>query len=461
MSSPRLHGATIALCLLLTCRFGWAVDAPQGGPQPMLSESGNPQPAPPPVFAPSEDLGPANSTPAMMALPVDNSSNASPGAEARKWYSISVALRETYDDNTNTTSTNEQAALETSLSPSLLIDAPYTDGHLTARFTFNATYYDYLNKGSNTNAGGSADNDPLQYSSDFIVQYNHAFSTRFNLSVADNPRYYTDPSVFESTGTNYQDGPYITNTLNGSFTAQWTPLWGTSTNYSNTVTAYEQSSVADSQNSVENTGSQSVSYSILPKIAINAGGTVDSLSYETADRGYTSYTAFIGGSWAALPSLSLTANGGGSYTQTVQSANQGGSNEGLSPYGAVSLAWTLGKRSSLSFTYSHEITPTDQSDANGQSSDRFTANFSYQITPSVSTFLQGIYTLSDVSGSLIANNAISAYTESDYALNTGVTYHCNNFLDFDFNLSTTGVSSGIATLDYSRQEASFGIRGTY
>jgi len=212
---------------------------------------------------------------------------------------------------------------------------------------------------------------------------------------------------------------------------------------------------------VENTGTQSLAFAILPKISLNVGGIADNTTYEAAaHRGYTSYTGFGGVSWGALPTLSLSGRGGATYTQVVQT--QGSASSGsFSPYAAFSIGWALGARSSLSFDYSHEITPTDQLGANGQSSDRVSANFSYSITPSLSAHLQGIYTLADITPALISSSSVSSYTETSYGIDTGMTYHYNSFLDFSAEFSSYAVSSGIATDNYTRQQVTLGITGTY
>jgi hypothetical protein len=160
-----------------------------------------------------------------------------------------------------------------------------------------------------------------------------------------------------------------------------------------------------------------------------------------------------------LPSLTVSGRGGGSYTEPNSSQAT------ISPYAALSIGWTLGAHSSLSFDYAHEVTPSDEVNANGQTSDRFSANFSYSITPSLSAHLQGIYTKADISSTLINSDVAgvsSGYTENDYGLDTGLTYHYNSNFDFDAGITLSGVtSSGISTNNYTRDQTYVGVRGTY
>lgn len=453
--------ALLTLCLLLSCRWGMAsvVEAPVASPPPASS-------GPPPASSSNTYLAPVNpatvdqldmSTPAMMALPVNTPSLGKDASTTRKFYTITASLREIYDTNVNTSSSNTQSSSETELSPSVLVDFPTLAGDFSARYTFDITYYHYANSGNNGNGGNSSSSNDatVQLTHEFVAQYSHAFSERFNLALAEQFRYYIQPSLYDNVGTAYQDGAYISNTIDGTLSSQWTPLVGTSTTYSNTVIKYEESDVAIDQNSVENTASETVSFAVLPKISVSLGGIGDNITYQTADRGYTTYTGFVGGQWEALPTLSMTARGGGTYDETVDNQSS------ISPYGALSLNWSLGAHSQLSFNYAHEITPSDQVGANGQTSDRVSASFRYDISATLSSHLQTSLTSSNVPSQLSNSAATNNYSEYQYYLDTGLTYHYNSFLDFDSGITLTGVSSDSSVNDYNRDEVYIGVRGTY
>jgi hypothetical protein len=419
---------------------------PGSSPGPTFLSPGNPAT----INGQTDMTSPA--TPAMMALPANPAPLAGDANSSRKWYTISASLREIYDDNVTTSSNNPQSSLETELSPSILADFPSLDNDFSARYTMDITYY---STGPDTGSNGGNGGSETLLTHEFVAQYTHAFSDRFNLNLAEEFRYYTEPSIDQSTGTNYQNGAYIANILNGTLTSQWTPLFGTTTTYSNIIVRYDNSAVALVQNNIENTGSQTFSFAILPKIGVNFGGIVDDVNYNETSRGYTAYTGFIGIQWQALPSLSVSGRGGGTYVEIVQGQPY------TSPYAALTVNWTLGKRSALTFDYSHEVTPTDQIGANGQIADRFNANFRYDITSSLSSHLQLVFTNADITQQLLISGAGNSYTESTYALDTGLTYHYNNYLDLDSGITLSGVSSGISTNDYTRDQVYVGVRGTY
>ncbi len=441
MSSRRPHGL-ITLCLLLSCRFVWAVDQSYVAPIN-------------PATVGSPDVTSPSGPPALMALPANSPPLAPDASSTRKFYTLSAELREIYDDNVGTTHTNPQAAFETELSPSVLVDFPTADNDFSARYTFDLTYYSKGGANGETSKNGSVD-----YTHEFVAQYKHSFSDRFNLNVSEQFRYYTEPSIYESVGTPYRNGAYVSNSLNGTFTGQWTPLLGSTTTYSNTIVRYDEAAIAQGQDSIENTASQSINFSVAPKIQLALGGIIDDISYDEIARGYTNYTGFAGAGWQVLPSLNVTVRGGGSYIQLDQAGTQSDSSP-LSPYAAFSLDWSLGARSELTFDYAHEVTPTYQTGADAQSSDRVSANLRYDITPFLSAHLQGIYTESNISQSFITSTTLHSYNEDEYSLDTGLTYKYNTYLSIDGGVTLSGVDSGLDYLNYTRDETYVGIRGTY
>ncbi len=415
--------------------------------------------SPAPGVAPSE-IGNNAATPAMLALPANTGTTTGgsngPGIDANnlhKFWTISVGLRETYDDNVNTSNTNKATSLETSLSPSILVNFPMENTTFTAAYTFSGTYY--------SQTGGTGSN--LQYSNQFSAQLNHDFSERFSVNASDGFIDSTEPNIFGTTGTPYRDGENISNAFGAGFNAQWTPLIGSQTTYSNTYVDYLDSAVATGQNSLENTASQTVSFTVVPKISVNFGGIYDTIHYDQITRGYTTYTGFVGGSWTVLPNISASLRGGGSYTTSKQlnTAGQYVDVSQVSPYVDLSGSWQIGERSSLTGDYSHEITPNDYVGANGQQSDRVSANFSYQVSPQLSTHLQLSYTYSDTSGALFATQGQQSYTESVYGLDVGAAYNFVKYFSLTLDIYESGVSSQISAFDYSRDQVSLGVRGTY
>ena len=324
----------------------------------------------------------------------------------------------------------------------------------SAGYTFTGTYYDYIKQNQGEN---------FQYSNSVSATLSHDFSSRFSLSASDSLDDSPEPNLFGTTGTPYRNGQQISNAFSAGLSAQWTPIIGSQTTYGNTLVRYLNEDEALVQNSLENTASQSLSVSVVPTVSANLGGIFDTLSYDQNGRGYTSYTGFLGTTWQALPNVSTSFRAGASYTETPQVQADGSTTNSASfgPYADISGSWQIGARSSLTGDYSHEVTPTDNSGSNGQEADRVSANFNYAVNPQLSTHLQLSYTYSVISGAFIYQSGLGSYDETVYAVDAGASYGFIKFFSLTFDVTESGGSTQEPGSSYTRDEVSFGVRGTY
>ena len=403
-----------------------------GTPTPIQAPGNAPTPPPPPV--PSSGVTP----------PTGGVSNMDTST-VPKFYTITASLREEYDDNIFTTKDNRVGSFVTEFSPSVLVNFPMQDSDFSARYTFGLDYYEHRPGGDN-----------IQYTHEALVRYTHNFSDRFTLDVRDQFGYYDQPDLLAAVGTPFVDGSYFLNTGTILFNGQWTPLFGTSTSYSNIYIDYENSTIGTFQNSDENTVAQDFRFAFAPKFNFIFGGIYDNIDYFDFDRGYTNYTGDIGLDWQALPSLALGIRGGATYTVPGQ-----GLADLVSPYASFTLQWQLGARSSLDFSYTHNVVPTDVVNAVAQEADRFSLRFSYDITKQITVHVEGIETHSRYSSDLLAANTTPAFSEDDFGLDLGGQYRITDNFAVEAGYLLSDVSSEEAPRDYVRNQVYIGVRGTY
>jgi hypothetical protein len=365
-------------------------------------------------------------------------------SDLKRYFTITADLREQYDDNIDTTNTNKVGSFEEVFSPSLLFSYPMDNSTFDARYTFGLTYY------NRAAAGSSYDQDH-----EVVLRYNHAFSDRFNLDLREDGGYHENPSLLQAVGTVNRAGGYYINTATAEFTAQWTPLFGTVTSYSNIFDKYEDQSVGADQNSDENTVSQDFRFAFWPTVTFAVGGIYDNIFYFDSPRGYSNYTGNTGLDWQALPSLSLGFRVGGS----ILTPDVGPTSE--NPYASANVNWQIGERSRLIGSYIHSVTPTDLIIAQAEESDRFTINFLYNITEKITVNLEGIYTYNDYPTDVLSGSGSSDITENVTGLTAGLTYHYNQYLDFETGYNLDYVSSQDSFRDYTRNQVYVGVRGTY
>ena len=374
--------------------------------------------------------------------------------DLKKFFTVTLDVREEYDDNINATSINKQSSLKEDITPSILFSYPMDDSTFDARYTFGFTYYNH-----------SSSNQQYDQDHDVVLRYNHSFSDRFNIDLRDDGGYHVDPALLQSIGTVNRTGGYYDNILTAEFTAQWTPLFGTVSSYSNNLVDYENGDVGATQNSDENTFSQDFRFAFWPTVTFSSGLIYDNIDYFTTSRGYSNYTGNVGLDWQALPSVSLGFRIGGSITEL----NQGGGTS-TSPYASANANWQLGERSRLVFSYTHSVSPTDVSYAQATESDRFTANFLYNFTENITAHLESTvsqdgyssqFTNEQGGGGANAIGGGQTFDETVAAFDTGVTYHYNQYLDFELGYIFSLVNSPSALRDYTRDQIYVGVRGTY
>ncbi len=366
--------------------------------------------------------------------------------QQKKPYSVSVGIRQGYDDNIYTSSTNEKGSFTTGIQPSFLINYPLDQTLLSGRYTFDSLYY------------WDREGDGWDLSHELVGRINHSVSERFNLDLRERFRYAQNPEILDSASALQRNGNYINNTasLQGSF--QWTPKFSTVTTYTNDLYDYEDEITKQTNNNMSQTVNQDLRFLIDPTVTIVTGGIFQDVSYEYADRSFNVYTGNVGADWTLSPQVTISGRVGGQYFDP----GDGGSGS-TSPYGSLGMNWVLGARSSLSLNYSHSLSQTDIATAYAQESDTITSTFKYQWTPRFSTSLQGLYTFGSYTTETdIPNSGMGDYEENVATLTLGATYKLNEWLDLDASYTFTNVSNDtIRDREYTRNQISLGLRGTY
>jgi hypothetical protein len=412
-----------------------AVDSPTYAPSPDIGA-----PTPTPIASPPTTLTP----PSTPYQPSNQPRSALDSGNFRNYFTITASLREEYDDNIFTTKDNKVGSFVTQFSPSILVSVPSANSTFSGRYTFGLDYY--LNRPGNQ----------VDLTHEVVLRYTHQFSDRFNLDLREQFGYYNQPDLLAAVGTPFVDGSYYSNVATAEFDGQWTPLFGTSTTYSNVAVLYEDHQVAVGQNYDENTFAQDFRFAFLPKFNFIAGGIFDNTTYFENDRGYTNYTGDIGLDWQALPSLTFGLRVGATATVASEIPLT------VSPYGSVTAEWQLGKRSHLSASYTHNVVPTDFVDASAEEADRFSLRFAYDITRDVTVHVEGIESHADYTSNLIQQNSgIPSFTEDDIGVDAGVEYQVTSNFGLEAGYYLSDVSSQENSRDYTRNQVYVGVRGTY
>ncbi|NJL19540.1 MAG: hypothetical protein HC901_04715, partial [Bdellovibrionaceae bacterium] len=107
-----------------------------------------------------------------------------------KPYMISATVREEYDSNVGTTSTNEDGSWVTSVAPKITFDYPLENTVFSAGYRFDARFY---------HQRGDAEEDE-EFGHDFYLNVDHDFTDRLSVSLRENFNF-DQESELESAGT--------------------------------------------------------------------------------------------------------------------------------------------------------------------------------------------------------------------------------------------------------------------
>jgi hypothetical protein len=360
-------------------------------------------------------------------------------------YSITVGVRQGYDDNIYTSHTDTKGSWTSGVQPSFLLNYPVDNMLFSLRYAFDALYY------------WDRPGDQWQMSHELTGRFNHAISERLNIDTRERFRYSQDPQIYDSASVLQQNGDYINNTASTEVSYQWTPKLSTVTSYTNDLYRYNDQTLKETNDNVSHLLSHDFRYLLDPTVTAVVGGSFNRVDYDYADRSWQTYTGYTGADWTISPLASVGGRIGGQAMDP-----QNGGNMSASPYGSANFNWTLGARSSLALNYSHSISQTDIVDAYAQISDTFNATFTYQWTPRFSTSLQGMYRLGYYGDTVTLPGSGNGYNEDVLGLTLSAGYKLNDYLSLNASYSFTNVSnSEDVDREYTRNQINFGLTATY
>jgi hypothetical protein len=364
-------------------------------------------------------------------------------------FTLSAAVREEYDSNIFTSSTNEIASWKTILTPSVLFTYPMDNTTFSARAEFDGTYYS--NRSPDWDTGAS-----------LLARINHNFTDRFSIDIRDFIRYAQEPEIFSggSPIALQREGSYLANTASLQFNAEWTPIFSTVTGWVNEVYDYQDDIIAITENQMTNTISQDFRWLISPTVTFVFGGSYTDVSYDSAPRNYQTLAIYAGADWLMSPTMILGGRVGGQFVELEDG------NSDPAPFGEVFYDWQIGAKSSLDARFEYSFQNTDIVTSYGQEAATFTLGFDYQWTPLISSRLEGIVQVGSYNQNafLPGTPVTQSFDENLYGVNISGIYNVNNWLDLEVGYSYVQVTNDNAAFSlrsYDRNRIWFGVRGTY
>jgi hypothetical protein len=398
---------------------------------------------------------------------------------AAKVWNASLTLRGFYDDN-YLTAANATGSAGFEVSPQVGMNLALQQTTLGARYTLG-TYY-YFER-------ANLDQKPWDFTHQFDLWLDHAFTERWQASVSDSFVIGQEPELLDP-GTSIvtrTDGNNMRNTANLSVNTAWTRLFSTKLGYGNTFYDYQNSgtteatlatqgaSLAGLMNRIEQSVSLDFQWKVAPETLAFFGGMFGLANYTgnepIAQTGLTSflysdarnsrsYFGYVGVQRSMLANLSFNGRIGIQYTDNY---NDPANSTSLNPYADLSLIYTYLPGSYLQFGFTQTQNATDQTglDSSGSiamftDSSTTYASLNHKLTPKLMGTLLGRWQHSIYNGGLYDGNADNYYS---LGLNFSYSFTPHFSAEAGYNLDT--LKSQIPGNDYTRNRVYLGVSATY
>jgi hypothetical protein len=380
---------------------------------------------------------------------------------SRRW-SISLRVREGYDDNINTTPTNEEGSSTTYVEPQLLVNFPQDQTFIGLRYRFGAAYY----------PDRSADTIDQSHTAD--VLFSHTFDPRLVFNGQNEFRRGIEPELVELQSgvplVTRRRGDFYYNNLNGRLTYNLTPRWAAAIGGGWTYWRFDETSTGQINDRDECRAVTALLYDWDARTTIGLNYRYARTEYAqdtfvlvppfilivpAEDRSSDSHAVF--GSWERRfnPQFSTRFTAGGELRQF------GDGTDSTAPSASIDVSYNYGPQSSVTGGFTYQISTTELSQFRatdsalifGQVSHRFTAKFratmylSYRLT----TFRDPSVTLAPPVPE--AEDAISSALTLQYVITPWCT------LDGTYNFDR--VDSDFTGRTFTRNRGTMGVRLTY
>ena len=324
----------------------------------------------------------------------------SAGQQGPKPFTATVAIREGYDSNPQTSSyasTNDVvSSTYSSVNPSLGYNYTGLQADLSARYDFQGIYFPSLNT--------SVD---IQYNQTFTGQYTYAFDPRFSIAVADNFNFFEQPIAQQfSAGlapvTNTQGSVINLGTIKADYRVtdrlSMVTRWKNQVVNSDGPSSYNSSGVitsgsASQSNYMNNGAFQQFRLDFTPETIGTFTVDYQLFDYQSdqnfRDNQQVAFT--LGADHTFLPTLFFTGRAGIQLNDNFgaadneQNVGSGGLNSGeqeigVYPFVSLSSTWNYGQQNSLNAGFSIQIQQSTQATASDSESYNLTLSSDHAFT---------------------------------------------------------------------------------
>lgn len=362
-----------------------------------------------------------------------------------KPYTISVGLRQEYDDNINTSSSNESGSFKTVINPGIAFNYPMENTLFSASYNFGATYF------------WDRPGDDWDFSHLFVARINHKFSPRFEIDIREQFWLAQDAQVRQGVAIQRRLGDGYVNIASVQGTYKWAERFSTSTTYTNTISVYDDQAIADTNDYIQHEVSQDFLFNILPTTNGVVNYAFTTTGYDVIDRDSDVHRFTVGADHYLLPTWLLTGRVGAE----VQLYDNEDLEDGTSPYGNLATVWNFLPNSSARFGYTYGTNLTDDPNFGSSEGHTFDVSLTHGFTQKLSAGVRASYALQTFSQREALTAVSQDIDEGTLSAEVFASYAFTEYFSVDAGYRHTFVDSDNLLREYTRNQVWLGITGKY
>ena len=441
--------ATVALVTFFCLPTAFSQDENTGGASSSSSSSSSTDASSSSTAGSSSNVSSGSSAGVSTSGAADQLTAASPPSGAGLFqklpFQLSMSLREGYDDNPSNISQNKQGSW-------------FTNGGVTAAYIFGNPRLQL-----NFTAGAAG---TYYYEHIAVQQYDIDLHTGLNITYKASPRltltsnidlaYLTEPDFSYGAGINQRVGNYFYTNDQFTIAYEWLPRFSTATSYTVNALNYDDKSVGQFQDRVENTFGNQFRFQLVPTSILVAEYRYQIDTYRFSGNDSTTHYLLGGIDHTFTPRLMGSLRAGLQFREYDQSPNR------TEPYVEGTATYTSGKRSSVSWTLRYGLEDPDVPQQESRTTFRTGLQIQQELMPRISAQLGLFYQHDDnkaFSGSALN---IPSFTQDSYNISISVRYAITHYLAAEAGYNYSDVSSSqseavISALDYNRNRVFAGV----
>lgn len=302
---------------------------------------------------------------------------------------------------------------------------------------------------------------PNDYTGSVIVSLRHNVSQRLTLSAAVNASYLAEPE-FETDLGPARRANYFSTSDNLTASYKLSPRLSIDSTYRLGMVKYEDELLSLAQDRVDHTFDESLNYSWSPRTTLTVQYSFGLIDYDTFPRDSTTQTVLGGFDYQVSQQLKATVRGGASFRKF----KVGNSQTTINPDGSASLAYALGRSTSVSWTIGYSIEEPDFSETLSRTTfrTRTGVQLSYQLTRLLSANLGFNYS-HDVNSGLLASASPASdrqeFTQDGLGLVLGARYIMTNRMALALGFTHSEIKAASAIGSYSSNSYTAGLSFSY